>query len=116
MESTPMVISLDSSINVNEATTSTKRAVEFMAQFYKTLGYGTEVTVTQCSLFRQIQLKSYIYWVAKEFITNHPSGQQAVVPIVVDGSSGWIKTMSWPAYQQFMVLGNRVNLEEPDLN
>jgi hypothetical protein len=105
-----------SSVYAGTITEDAQDPVEFMTQFYAQLGSSAEITVAQCSPFRQIQLKGFTYLIAKEFITHHPGSQQEVLPVVIDVVNNWTKVMSWPAYQQFMVLGNRVNLEEPNLN
>jgi hypothetical protein len=91
-------------------------AVQYVQNFYQRIGKGDNITVVNSSGFEAKTLRGYYYLIAKIYITEHTSGGQAVMGVVIDHSGDWTQVMSESDFRMFLRTGNRTFLHEPELD
>jgi hypothetical protein len=91
-------------------------AVQYVQNFYQRIGKGDNITVVNSSGFEARTLRGYNYLIAKIFITEHASGGQAVMGVVIDYSGDWTQVMTESDFRMFLRSGNRTFLHEPELD
>jgi hypothetical protein len=97
-------------------TNSADEARTYMIDFYERLHQSNEISVVRCSVFEPFRIRGHQYFIAKEYVTNHPSGNQQVLGVVVDPPNNWIKAMPVDSFRDFVRTGNRYYLGEPNLD